>query len=90
MYPDLRDHYGIGYDPYMMGYGHPSYGMWGGMTGCGCPSYGVGYHHYPHHHMHHYYGHHHGHHHIHPQNTQIQLMSLNMPMPGMTTNMMHP
>jgi hypothetical protein len=29
--------------------------------------------------------------HIHPQNTQIQSMSLNLPMsPGMMTNMMHP
>jgi hypothetical protein len=88
MYPDLRDHYGMGYDPYMMGYGHPSYGMWDGMTGYGCPSCGLGYHHYPHHHMHHYDHHHHGHYHIQPQNTQIQSMSLHMP--GMMTTIMHP
>jgi hypothetical protein len=77
MYPDLRDHYGMGYHPYMMGYGYPYYG--------------VGYHHYPHHHMHHMH-HPHGYYNIHPQDIQIQSMSLNMmPMsiPGMMTNM-HP
>jgi hypothetical protein len=79
MYPDLRDYYGMGYHPYMMGYGHPSYGMWDGSVGY--PSCGIGHYVFPHYHYGH---HHHDLYYGHPQNIQIQSMSLQMP------SMMHP
>ncbi|WP_213094742.1 hypothetical protein [Bacillus sp. FJAT-49736] len=89
MLPDQRIYYGMGVNPYMMGYGYPSsYGM--GYPMMGYPSYGMmhdPYHHCGHHHWGH---HHHGHHHHHgyPENTQMQAqsMSLHMGMPGMMYN----
>ncbi|MCM3238960.1 hypothetical protein M3685_01655 [Heyndrickxia oleronia] len=88
--------YGMGYNPYMMGYGSPAYGV-GHEWLMGHPAYGAGHQMmgYPccggmmHHHEHpiHHHAHHAHHYHGHPLNTQVQSqnMSLHM-MPGMMVN----
>ncbi|MEK5389611.1 hypothetical protein NSQ59_04395 [Margalitia sp. FSL K6-0131] len=86
MYPELRID-GMVHNPYMMGYGYPTYGMGYHMTGY--PSYGMMHHPWHHccypHYTHHHHGHHH-HWHPHHDNTQMQAQSMSINMPGMMHN----